>query len=186
MQVSPEPSSTVRIVEAGPADSDAMLSVERAAFSRADEAELAAALLQDPTAQPSLSLLAIVADTPVGHVLFTKVVLAGASRHVPAAILAPLAVLLEFQRQGVGRALIEQGASMLKAAGVQLLFVLGDPAYYTRCGFVPATPHGLRAPYPIVPEDAWMVRPLAPNVLGLVKGVITCAESMAKPEYWRE
>jgi putative acetyltransferase len=176
----------VRIVEASAADSDVVLSVERAAFGREDEAALVVDLLQDPTAQPSLSLLAFLASKPVGHVLFTKAVLAGASSRVPAAILAPLAVRPEFQRQGAGRALIEHGAGRLTASGVQLLFVLGHPAYYTRCGFVPAVPYGLRAPYPIVPEEAWMVRPLAPDVLGSVTGVIACAKSMAKPEYWRE
>jgi len=176
----------VRIVEAGQTDADAVLSVERAAFARNDEAELVAALLRDPTARPVLSLLAFASDKPVGHALFTRVAIAGASRKVSAAILAPLAVIPESQRQGVGRALIEQGAGLLAASGVQLLFVLGHPAYYTRCGFVPAMPHGLDAPYPIVPEEAWMVRPLAPNVLGSVTGVITCAGSMARPEYWRE
>lgn len=176
----------MRIVEASAADSDVVLNVERAAFAREDEAALVADLLQDPTAQPSLSLPAFLANKPVGHVFFTKAVLAGASRRVPAAILAPLAVIPEFQRQGVGRALIEHGASMLAASGVQMLFVLGHPAYYTRCGFVPAVPYGPRAPYPIVPEEAWMVRSLAPEVLGSVTGVITCAESMGKPEYWRE
>lgn len=185
-QASPEPLTIVRIVEASAADSDSVPGVERAAFAREDEAALVAALLQDPTAQPSLSLLAFVANKPVGHVLFTRVVLAGASRQVPAAILAPLAVLPGYQRQGVGLALIEHGASMLSASGVQLLLVLGDPAYYTRRGFAPASPHRLRAPYPIVPEEAWMVRPLVPNVLGSVTGVIACAESLAKPQYWRE
>jgi putative acetyltransferase len=180
------PLSIVRIVQASAADVDAVLSVERAAFAREDEAALVAALLQDPTAQPSLSLLTFWENKPVGHVLFTHVVFAGASRQVPASILAPLAVVPDFQRQGVGRALIEHGASLLTASGMQLLFVLGHPAYYTRCGFTPAVPHGLRAPYPIVPEEAWMVRPLAPNVLGSVTGVIACAESLAKPEYWRE
>jgi putative acetyltransferase len=86
----------------------------------------------------------------------------------------------------VGRALIERGASVLAGSGVQLLFVLGDPAYYARCGFVPATPYGLHAPYPIVPEEAWRVRSLAPNLLGTVKGTVTCAASLARPEYWRE
>jgi putative acetyltransferase len=178
--------SIVRIVEASAADADAVLSVERAAFAREDEAALVAALLQDPTAQPSLSLLAFWDNKPVGHVLFTYAVLAGASRQAPASILAPLAVVPEFQRQGVGRALIEHGASLLAASGMQLLFVLGHPAYYTRCGFTPAVPYGLRAPYPIVPEEAWMVRPLAPSVLGSVTGIIACAESLAKPAYWRE
>jgi predicted N-acetyltransferase YhbS len=50
----------VRIAEAGPTDLDATLSIERATFAHDDEAELVAALLQDPTARPSLSLLAIV------------------------------------------------------------------------------------------------------------------------------
>jgi putative acetyltransferase len=170
--------SIVRIVQASAADTDAVLSVERAAFAREDEAELVAALLQDHTAQPSLSLLAFWENKPAGHALFTRVVLAGPSRQVPASILAPLAVVPELQRQGVGRALIEHGANLLAASGTQLL--------YTRCGFTPAVPHGLRAPYPIVPEEAWMVRPLAPNILGSVTGVIACAESLAKPEYWHE
>lgn len=176
----------MQILEAGAADADVVQSIEGAAFAREDEAALVADLLQDPTAQPSLSLLAFVANKPVGHVLFTQAVLAGASRPVPAAILAPLAVLPGSQRQGVGRALIEHGASRLAASGVQLLFVLGDPAYYTRCGFEPAMPHGLRAPCAIVPEDAWMVRPLVPGVLGSVTGTIACAQSLDKPEYWRE
>lgn len=176
----------MRIVEASAADADAVLSVERAAFAREDEAALVAALLRDPTAQPSLSLLAFSEDKPVGHVLFTHAVIAGASRQAAACILAPLAVVTEAQRQGVGRALVEHGASLLAASGMQLLFVLGHPAYYTRCGFKPAVPFGLRAPYPIAPEEAWMVRPLIAGVLGSVTGIIACADSLAKPEYWRE
>ena len=156
------------------------------AFARDDEPRLAAALIRDPTAQPSLSLLAYETERPVGHALFTKVTVSGDLRSIPAAILAPLAVVPASQRQGVGRALIERGASVLAGSGVQLLFVLGDPAYYARCGFVPATPYGLHAPYPIVPEEAWMIRSLAPDVLGTVSGTVTCAASLARLEYWRE
>ena len=176
----------MRIVEARAIDADAVLSVERAAFAREDEAALVAALLKDPTAQPSLSLLALSENKAIGHVLFTHAVLAGASRDTPASILAPLAVDPEFQRQGVGRSLIEHGANLLAASGLQLLFVLGHPAYYTRRGFTPALPYGLRAPYPISPQEAWMVRPLSSNTLGSVTGIIACAESLSKPEYWRE
>lgn len=92
----------------------------------------------------------------------------------------------ESQRRGVGRALIEHGVDRLAAEGVQLVFVLGDPAYYTRCGFVPATPLGLRAPYPIEPEPAWRVRALVPDLLGAVEGTVACATTLARPEYWRE
>lgn len=176
----------MRIREAGPMDTDAVWRVERAAFARDDEANLVAALLRDPTAQPSLSLLASVNDTAVGHALFTRVVLAGVSTRVPAAILAPLAVVPEWQRQGVGRSLIGHGATVLARAGVQLLFVLGDPGYYTRWGFVPAVPHGLDPPYPVTPEGAWMVRPLVPDVLDGVAGRVVCASTLSKPEYWHE
>jgi len=176
----------MRIVEATEADLDAVLRVEREAFGQDDEAELVAALLCDPTAQPVVSLLAWEGDRAVGHVLFTRVTLAGAPADVSCAILAPLAVVPASQRRGVGRALIEHGAGLLARSGAKLLFVLGDPGYYTRCGFAPSIPRGLRAPYPIVPEEAWMVRSLVPGLLGTVEGTVTCASALARPEYWRE
>jgi putative acetyltransferase len=177
---------SLQILQTGPAELDAVLRVQRQAFEREDEALLVAGLLVDSTAQPSLSLLACSADRPIGHVLCTHVTLAGAPRAVAAAILAPLAVVPASQGQGVGRTLIAHSASLLAARGVQLLFVLGDPAYYTRHGFEPAIPHGLIAPYPILPEAAWMVRALEPGVLGPAKGTVACATALNKPEYWRE
>jgi putative acetyltransferase len=176
----------MRIVEASDAELDLVMHVERVAFARDEEPRLVAELLRDPTAQPSLSLLAYEAERPVGHILFTKVALVGAPLNVSSSILAPLAVLPEFQRHGVGRALIEHGADLLAKSGVRLLFVLGHPDYYGRARFVPAIPFGLRAPYPIVPEDAWMVRSLAPDLLGTVAGTVACATCLARPEYWRE
>ena len=54
-----------------------MLAVERAAFGSEAEADLVRALLDDPTAEPRLSLLARDGVRPVGHVLFTSVRLGG-------------------------------------------------------------------------------------------------------------
>jgi len=176
----------LRIVEAGPAELQAVLQIERLAFGQHDEAELVSALIADPSAQPHLSLLAMAEAGPVGHVLFTAVAIGDRAPASRASILAPLAVLPDAQRQGVGGALIEEGARRLSANGVELLFVLGHPGYYTRHGFVPATPHGLHAPYPVVPQEAWMVRPLAPGVLGSVSGRVSCARCLDKPEYWIE
>ncbi len=176
----------MKIAIATEADLDAVLSVELAAFARDEEPRLVADLLRDPTAQPTLSLLAYQSNQPVGHILFTKAEVTGSPLNITCALLAPLAVIPAHQRQGVGRTLIEKGASLLAASGVKLLFVLGHPQYYTRCDFVPAIPLGLHAPYTIVPEEAWMVRPLAPGFLGSIKGTVTCASSLARPEYWRE
>lgn len=180
------PPPVPRIAPARAQDLDATLEIERRAFGREDEARLVAALLQDPTAQPCLSLLAFIADRPVGHVLFTALHLATTAGTIVCSILAPLAVVPERQRAGVGRALIERGAELLAARGVSLVFVLGDPAYYGRHRFEPAVPHGLLPPYTVTPEDAWRVRPLAPGVLGQHRGTLQCAAALAHPEYWRE
>lgn len=176
----------LNIVEAGPSDLDAALRVERLAFGQEDEAELVGALLRDPTARPCLSLLALADNEPLGHILFTAVTIEGAATPGSAAILAPLAVRPEVQRRGIGQGLIEEGVRRLAASGIRLLFVLGDPSYYTKSGFVPAMPFGLIPPYPVDPQEAWMVRPLVPNALNTISGRVSCAQSLDKPEYWRE
>ena len=175
----------MHIVEASDADLGDVLFVERSAFGGEEEAELVRDLLDDPSAVPALSLLAREAEKPVGHILFTGARLVGRD-DIPVAILAPLAVTPDAQRAGVGGRLIEDGIARLESAGVSLVFVLGHPDYYPRHGFVPALPLGLAAPYPITPEEAWMVRALQPELLGRVQGTVKCADAMDKPELWRE
>lgn len=177
----------MRIEEAAPSDRQHVLSVERLAFPDEDVATLVSDLIDDPTARPVLSLVAWdEGGRPVGHIMFTAARLEGAPRDVSTVILAPLAVVPEFQRQGLGGRLIEAGIEQLERQGVELVFVLGHPEYYPRHDFEPAIPHGLMAPYPIDPSEAWMVRALGEAAVGHVRGTVACAESMNKPEYWRE
>ena len=49
--------------------------------------------------------------------------------------LAPLGVLPDFQKNGVGRKLVENGNKIAQDLGHDLIFVLGDPQYYLRFGF---------------------------------------------------
>jgi putative acetyltransferase len=97
-------------------------------------------------------------------------------------------VIPEAQSQGIGSHLIKEGLRRLSASGVELVFVLGDPAYYSRSGFQPASVLGFEAPFPIAEEiaDAWMVQELRPGVIGSVTGKVFCADALNKPEYWRE
>ena len=176
------------IREASDSDLNDVLRVERLAFGREDEAELVRALLSDRSAQPILSLLAFKDDLAVGHILFTTAYLTNHQNTTAIALLAPLAVVSEAQKQGIGGKLIERGLQLLSRSGVDLVFVLGHPEYYPRHGFKPAGCLGLEAPYPIADEhsDAWMVQSLRPNMIGSVHGKVICADALNKPEYWRE
>ncbi len=176
----------VRIAEATASDLEHVLGVERQAFGEEDVAGLVRDLVDDPSARPLLSLLAWDGDRPVGHVMFTAARLDGAPDDVTVSILAPLAVVPDAQRMGIGGRLTEEGVRRLSESGVDLVFVLGHPSYYPRHGFEPASHLGLVAPYPVSPEDAWMVRALRPDIIGSVRGVVACAEALDRPEHWRE
>ncbi len=182
---------SLQIDIASEADHQAIADVTAAAFGEAhgqELVELVSALASDPSGQPSLSLVATRDHNVVGHVLFTKVRIAHASRETRAAILAPLSVHPEYQDQGIGGQVIQEGLRQLQAAGVELVFVLGHPGYYPKHGFSPAGAEGLDAPYPIAPENsaAWMVQELQPGVLGQVSGVVMCADSLNEPRHWQE
>ncbi len=180
----------IQIRETTANDYDDIMTVIKQAFGYHKEAELAANLLADPTAEPMVSLLAFAGDEPVGHILFTRAGFAERPDSSPMMhILAPLAVKPAYQRQGVGGMLIRAGIERLRAMGSQLVFVLGHKDYYPRHAFTPdADAQGYPAPFPILEEfrDCWMVQPLGPMGFKVGKGVIACCEAMNKPEHWRD
>ena len=177
----------MHVGETGDADLNDTLLVEREAFSSSKEAELTRDLLADPTAKPLLSLMAFVEGEPAGHILFTAARLLGGSREVAVSFLAPLAVVPEFQRRGVGGSLIKEGLERLSKSGVDLVFVVGHPGYYPRHGFVQAGELGFETPFPFPEEhaDAWMVCALRPGLIGVVSGRVVCCDVLNKPELWR-
>ena len=178
----------ITIRETSEQDMPDVVAVLTDAFGGREEAGLVTALLDDPGASPRLSLLAQSGETILGHILFTRVSLRDSPRPVQASILAPLAVATRAQGQGIGGALIHEGLKRLAMRGIELVFVLGYPAYYTRHGFTPAIPRGFTAPYPIPDKDAdaWMVQALKHNVLDSLQGQVVCADTLDKAEYWRE
>ena len=178
------------IKQSSPVDIDTIRRIHVSAFGAEEGpviAELVSNLLVDPSAYPSLSLLAYEQDRAIGHILFTRVVLSG-HETLSASLLCPLAVTPQAQSKGVGEKLIREGLSRLKSSGIGLVFVLGHPGYYPRTGFVPAGQFGLDAPYPIADKnaDAWMVHALQPGLIGKVTGTLSCADALQQPAYWIE
>ncbi len=134
-------------------DLPALEGVHRAAFPTDLEAQLVRLLVIRGKA--GVSLKAIVDGKIVGHVVFSPaaseapaVQRQGADVSLREATtmglgLAPLAVVPTYQRQGIGTALVRAGIAACQTLGIPWIVVLGDPAYYRRFGFVPASRYGL-------------------------------------------
>jgi putative acetyltransferase len=109
------------------------------------------------TTEPGLSLVACEGDTVVGHTLFTRSLLDAPAWLVDVAVLSPIGVLPEYQRRGIGAGLVERGLARLDDRGVPVVFLEGDPAYYSRLGFQPAIDHGFRKPSLRLPDAGFLV-----------------------------
>jgi len=153
-----------------PRDSAAVYEVNRAAFGRPDEAALVVALRE--AGAPLVSMVAVEDDAVVGHVLFSPVSVEPESPNGFRAVgLAPLAVLPACQGRGIGSDLVENGIEECRRMGYDAIFVLGEPSYYRRFGFVPAAAGGLRCEFP-GPEEAFMVAESSLGALNGARGLI--------------
>jgi len=107
----------------------------------------------------------------VGHILFTSVVVESAGRRVLGMGLAPMAVLPDRQRQGIGSQLVSRGLDILRERSCPFVVVVGHPEYYPRFGFEPASRHGLASQWEGVPDAAFMVLVLDVHAMAGVSGV---------------
>lgn len=81
----------------------------------------------------SLSLVAEINGRVVGHIAFSPVEISDGTQNWYG--LGPVSVLPEFQRQGVGKALIAHGLALLKSMNARGCCLVGHPAYYKKFGF---------------------------------------------------
>ncbi|WP_089022202.1 GNAT family N-acetyltransferase [Micromonospora coriariae] len=146
-----------------PADVDAIRAVHAAAFTAPDggvpvEATLVDALRADEGWLPAYSVVATAPDGQVvGHVVATRARVAGQ----PVALgIGPLGVLPDWQRRGVGSALMHAVLGAADARDEPLVVLLGHPDYYPRFGFRPAVELGVTPPQPWGPQY-FQARPLS-------------------------
>jgi putative acetyltransferase len=96
-----------------------------------------------------------------GHILFSRSLLDAPRRLVPVQVLSPLAVAPGRQRRGIGAALIRHGLRLLDDRGVPVVFLEGDPRYYSRAGFAPGAEQGFRKPSLRIPDAGFQAITLA-------------------------
>ena len=148
-------------------DEAAVRSVNLAAFGHVDEADLVVRLQRE-----GVVLLSLVADLErqiVGHILFSRMWIDTSQGPTQAVALAPMAVMPQYQRRGIGGLLIRSGLDLLRDRGEQFVIVLGHPEYYPRFGFSADKARALESPFP---PHAYMATELATNSIGSLRGKV--------------
>lgn len=142
--------------------------VNTSAFGSTAEAALVDALREQ--ASPVVSFVAEEADTIIGHIIFSLVLLADCPG-LEIMGLAPMAVAPRHQRRGTGSALVRAGLSRCRQLGFGAVVVLGHPHYYPRFGFSRAISYGISCEYE-TSEEAFMIAELQSGFLDSVSGKI--------------
>lgn len=145
--------------------------INNLAFGQKDEGKLVEKLRATDAFVEGLSLVAEVDDCVVGHILFTKVQIVNDENKFESLALAPMAVLPDFQNQGIGSSLVREGLKKAEEKGFSSVVVLGHENYYPRFGFKPASLWKIRPPFQ-VPDNVFMVLELEPESLENVSGVV--------------
>jgi putative acetyltransferase len=140
-----EKTVTTVIRQETPADVEAIREVNRQAFGGEDEARLVDQLRDGGFAR--LSLVAVLNDVVVGHILFSDLRIETDTGTVCSLALAPLAVMPGYQRRGIGSLLVREGLRTAAELGHQIVIVLGHAAFYARFGFSSELAIPLRSPY---------------------------------------
>lgn len=154
-----------------PGDFASIRAVIEAAFERPVEADLVEALRQWPGYDPALFFVAVSEDRVVGHIAFSPIVIEWRTQVWPSVALAPVCVAPAYQNRGVGSGLVLHGLQQCKVQGHGAVIVVGEPAYYSRFGFQPASQFGIRAPFE-VPDEAFMAIELRSDALHGISGTV--------------
>ena len=144
----------ITIREEQPQDIKIIRDLNKRAFGQMQEADLVDKLRQN--CDDLLSLVGLMQDEVVGHILFTPVMVEREDDMVQGMALGPMAVLPEYQRQGIGSELVRAGIEKLKKRQCPFIIVLGHAEYYPRFGFEPASRYGVRSEWE-VPDEAFMI-----------------------------
>ena len=167
-------------------DREDIHSVHWSAFGE-DEREivskLAVNLLSEDTTPRTFSLVAETDGIVVGHVAFSPVTIE-VSKNFQGYIMAPLGVKPDHQKRRIGSELIESGMQRLSRMGVDILFVYGDPEYYSKFGFSAEAAERYIPPYELQYPFGWQGIPLNEFRTGDSPVKMACVASLCDPALW--
>jgi len=143
------------------------------AFGQDNEAKLVNALRKNLNVFiPELPIVATEKNKIIGHILLTKITIKDNNGNLNESLgLAPMAVLPEFQKNGIGGQLIKYALDTAKKLGYQSVIVLGHEHYYPKFGFEPAEKWNIKAPFD-VPSNVFMAIELVKDGLKNISGTV--------------
>jgi len=167
-------------------DRDGIRKIHWSAFDEGEKeviSNLAVNLLTEAASPPIISLVAETEGIVAGHVAFSPVTIDN-NENFQGYILAPLAVKPDYQKRRIGTKLIERGVQQLSKMNVDIIFVYGDPEYYSKFGFsVDAAEHYI-PPYDLQYPIGWQGIALSDHSVGKLSVQIVCVASLNDPVLW--
>ncbi|MCE4955977.1 GNAT family N-acetyltransferase [Macrococcoides caseolyticum] len=121
---------------------------------------------------PELTLVAEIDNAIVGHIMYSKIKIGQHDGYA----MAPLSVHPDYQKQGIGNALMEH--TLRKIPKNIPVIILGHPSYYVKFGFVPASRYHITPPFD-VPDDVFMVRESKYLTENGIQGVVEYPEALS-------
>jgi predicted N-acetyltransferase YhbS len=142
-------------------DHEAIRKLTLSAFAGSDlghngEADLVGQLHDNSVEQQSF--VACINDEIIGHIMFTQVTIRAPQHELSGMGLAPMSVVPQHQKTGVGTKLLNHGIDQLDANGCPFIVVLGHPEYYARFGFLPASEFKISHGFAGIPQDVFFIR----------------------------
>ena len=161
----------VQIRSENPSDYTGIKNVNDLAFSQTNEGILVEKLRVNPDFVEQLSLVAVRGGEIVGHILFPPIWIDDGIIKRRTLALAPMSVLPDYQKKGIGSQLVNKGLKICRRLGYKSVIVLGHPAYYSKFRFVEASLFGINSPFD-VPEEVFMGMELVPDGLKDITGIV--------------
>lgn len=166
----------IKIRQEKPADYPAVFEIIEEAFrnleiSNHQEQFFVERLRKSEAFIPELSLVALLENKVVGHIVLSKINIKSDEKEFQTLILAPVSVLPEFQNRGIGSQLIIEAHKKAIELGYTSVILVGHEDYYPRFGYKKAAGFGIKQPFD-VPEDNNLVVELVENGLNNVSGIV--------------
>jgi putative acetyltransferase len=118
----------------------------------------------------------------IGGVIFSRLVYPRDPHIV--FLLSPMAVAPEYQRQGLGKALVLYGLEALSCDGIEIVFTYGNPSYYRQIGFKPINEDQARAPLPLTMPHGWLGQSLTEEQMPSLQGPSLCVPALNRKDVW--